>query len=246
MFSSSGQRFPKTYQMTCGVEFVSKQVPIPDTDISVELHIFDTGGQDLFTEMLPGFWKVRLRTCARARACPRRAAGCRGPHHPCAAHWLIVRGLRRSLLRQGGSAIVLVYDVARPYTFEACRAWFQRIQEVLAPQQRLPGVLVANKMDLNERAVVMRQDGQQMAQELGLQARPANRLPSPPGSGTRGCLAAAHVRFPLLRSTPKPRPRRATAWTSPLSSSPPPSTAQPIQSFRLSSIGNYDLVGPRC
>eukprot|EP00908_Phaeocystis_cordata_P019997 Transcript_31630.p1 GENE.Transcript_31630~~Transcript_31630.p1 ORF type:complete len:203 (-),score=12.29 Transcript_31630:168-776(-) len=68
MFSSSGQRFPKTYQMTCGVEFVSKQVPIPDTDISVELHIFDTGGQDLFTEMLPGFWKVRLRTCARARA----------------------------------------------------------------------------------------------------------------------------------------------------------------------------------
>jgi len=61
MFSSSGAKFPKTYQMTCGVEFCSKQVPIPDTDVSVELHIFDTGGQDLFTEMLPSLWKVPRR-----------------------------------------------------------------------------------------------------------------------------------------------------------------------------------------
>jgi len=33
----------------------------------------------------------------------------------------------------------------------------------------LPGVLVANKMDLGERVQVLRQDGMQMAQELGLQ-----------------------------------------------------------------------------
>ena len=126
MFSSSGAKFPKTYQMTCGVEFCSKQVPIPDTDVSVELHIFDTGGQDLFTEMLPSLWK-------------------------------------------GGAAIVLVYDPTRPYTFEACRSWFQRVHEVLQPPRPLPGVLVANKMDLAERVQVLRQDGMQMAQELGLQ-----------------------------------------------------------------------------
>ena len=59
MFNSSGAKFPKTYQMTCGAEFCSKQVPIPDSDVSVELHLFDTGGQDLFTEMLPSLWKVR-------------------------------------------------------------------------------------------------------------------------------------------------------------------------------------------
>ena len=66
MFSSSGAKFPKTYQMTCGVEFCSKQVPIPDTDVSVELHIFDTGGQDLFTEMLPSLWQVCLTPRAAA------------------------------------------------------------------------------------------------------------------------------------------------------------------------------------
>lgn len=126
MFSSSGQRFPKTYQLTSGVEYAMKAVPIPDTDISVELHIFDTGGQDLFSEMLPAFW-------------------------------------------QGGEAIMLVYDVARPYTFEACRNWYHQIREVLSPSGPVPGVLVANKMDLHERVAVMRQDGMQMAQELGLQ-----------------------------------------------------------------------------
>jgi len=66
MFSSSGAKFPKTYQMTCGVEFCSKQVAIPDTDVSVELHIFDTGGQDLFTEMLPSLWQVCLTPRAAA------------------------------------------------------------------------------------------------------------------------------------------------------------------------------------
>lgn len=72
MFSSSGAKFPKTYQMTCGVEFCSKQVPIPDTDVSVELHIFDTGGQDLFTEMLPSLWKV----CLTPRAAAPSTWGC--------------------------------------------------------------------------------------------------------------------------------------------------------------------------
>ena len=37
------------------------------------------------------------------------------------------------LTSQGGAAIVLVYDPARPYTFEACRSWMQRIHEVLQP-----------------------------------------------------------------------------------------------------------------
>ena len=65
---------------------------------------------------------------------------------------------------------MIVYDVARPYTFEACKSWHERVHEALAPQQRLPGVLVANKMDLSERIAVPRADGMRMAQELGLQA----------------------------------------------------------------------------
>ena len=78
MFSSSGAKFPKTYQMTCGVEFCSKQVPIPDTDVSVELHIFDTGGQDLFTEMLPSLWKVPCRALTPPRAAAPSTGGVAG------------------------------------------------------------------------------------------------------------------------------------------------------------------------
>ena len=45
MFHSNGQRFPKAYNMTCGVDFSAKAVNIPDTEEAIELHIFDTAGQ---------------------------------------------------------------------------------------------------------------------------------------------------------------------------------------------------------
>lgn len=45
MFQSNGQRFPKVYNMTCGVDFSVKAVRIPDSDEAVELHMFDTAGQ---------------------------------------------------------------------------------------------------------------------------------------------------------------------------------------------------------
>ena len=42
MFHSNGQRFPKAYNMTCGVDFSAKAVKIPNTEPeeAVELHIF--------------------------------------------------------------------------------------------------------------------------------------------------------------------------------------------------------------
>ena len=45
MFNSNGQRFPKHYMMTLGVEFCVKSVMLQDADTNVELHIFDTAGQ---------------------------------------------------------------------------------------------------------------------------------------------------------------------------------------------------------
>jgi len=45
MFHSSGQRFPKHYLMTLGVEFCTKAVPLLELDTTVELHLFDTAGQ---------------------------------------------------------------------------------------------------------------------------------------------------------------------------------------------------------
>ena len=45
MFHSNGQRFPKAYNMTCGVDLQVKPVKIPETEEAVELHVFDTAGQ---------------------------------------------------------------------------------------------------------------------------------------------------------------------------------------------------------
>lgn len=57
MFQSNGQRFPKQYQMTCGVDLLVKMVAVPEAQTAVELHLFDTSGQDVFDEMLPAYFQ---------------------------------------------------------------------------------------------------------------------------------------------------------------------------------------------
>ena len=51
VFTSGGTTYPKNYLMTIGVEFSVKQVPIPDTNIIVELYIYDCNGQSIFNQL---------------------------------------------------------------------------------------------------------------------------------------------------------------------------------------------------
>ena len=132
MFQSGGQRFPKAYNMTCGVDFCVKAVNVPGTEEAVELHLFDTAGQDVFAETMPQYW-------------------------------------------EGASGVVLVYDVTRAHTLEACAIWYSRLIESLGVAG-LPGVLVANKIDLRERTCVNRQQGQHMAQNLNMEFFEASAL----------------------------------------------------------------------
>ena len=74
---------------------------------------------------------------------------------------------------QDAKGIVLVYDVTRIHTLEACGIWYQRVLEATGAQG-LPGVIVANKIDLRERLVVNRKQGQQMAESLGM-GEPGNQ-----------------------------------------------------------------------
>mmetsp|Transcript_1437 Transcript_1437/g.4062 ORF Transcript_1437/g.4062 Transcript_1437/m.4062 type:complete len:154 (-) Transcript_1437:546-1007(-) len=124
MFHSNGQRFPKAYNMTCGVDFSVKAVNVPGTEEAVEFHCFDMGGQDIFAEMFSSY-------C------------------------------------EGAKAAVLVYDVTRGHTLEACGNWYGRLLETLGVDG-LPAVMVANKVDLRERIVVNRQQGQQLAASMGM------------------------------------------------------------------------------
>ena len=68
---------------------------------------------------------------------------------------------------QDAKGVVLVYDVTRIHTLEACSLWYQRVLEAIGADG-LPGVIVANKVDLRERLVVNRQQGQQMAASLNM------------------------------------------------------------------------------
>lgn len=51
VFSSGGSTYPKNYLMTVGAEFCVKQVRIPDTNVVVELYIFDCAGQSIFNHV---------------------------------------------------------------------------------------------------------------------------------------------------------------------------------------------------
>jgi transport family protein 27 len=133
MFQSAGQRFPKVYNMTCGVEYGVKAVNVPDTEEAVELHIFDTAGQDVFAEQMPSYW-------------------------------------------ENAKGVVLVYDVTRVHTLEACAIWYNRLLETLQIPS-LPGVIVANKNDLRERAVFQVCKKSHLAKRLEKQLLDNRKLP---------------------------------------------------------------------
>ncbi|GAX86114.1 hypothetical protein CEUSTIGMA_g13527.t1 [Chlamydomonas eustigma] len=56
MYTSKGQKFPKLYTMTTGVDVVVAQVPIPDTTLIAELYMLDTSGSELYRESISQYW----------------------------------------------------------------------------------------------------------------------------------------------------------------------------------------------
>lgn len=62
---------------------------------------------------------------------------------------------------------MLVYDVTRGHTVDACAHRYRRLLQALG-QDRLPGAVVANKIDLHERAAVERGAGHALAEAFGL------------------------------------------------------------------------------
>ncbi|KAJ3125375.1 Intraflagellar transport protein 27 [Nowakowskiella sp. JEL0407] len=55
MFHSDGQQYPKTYSMTIQSDIYVKVVKIPETDVTVELFLFDNGGHEVVLEYLPKY-----------------------------------------------------------------------------------------------------------------------------------------------------------------------------------------------
>lgn len=59
VFNSGGSTYPKNYLMTTAAEFCVKQVPVPETNASVELYIHDCAGSSIFNqiEMNAKYWE---------------------------------------------------------------------------------------------------------------------------------------------------------------------------------------------
>eukprot|EP00164_Ancoracysta_twista_P003539 GFYU01004724.1.p1 GENE.GFYU01004724.1~~GFYU01004724.1.p1 ORF type:complete len:187 (-),score=45.81 GFYU01004724.1:23-583(-) len=66
------------------------------------------------------------------------------------------------------SCVMLVYDVTNAESFQACEEWMEMVKRANRDKV-LPGVLVANKMDLDDRIEVKRQQGVEFARAHGLE-----------------------------------------------------------------------------
>ncbi|KAI8799435.1 P-loop containing nucleoside triphosphate hydrolase protein [Cladochytrium replicatum] len=55
VFHSDGAQYQKNYAMTIQVEILVKVVNIPDFNVTVELFLFDMGGNEVFADMIPRY-----------------------------------------------------------------------------------------------------------------------------------------------------------------------------------------------
>ena len=119
MFHSTGPHYPKQYAMTTGCDFVMKEIKIPDTSTTVELHIYDCSGQVVFKELVSEYWK-------------------------------------------NANMVMLVYDVSNQDSFANLGPWLDLLRKK-CPEKVLPGVLIANKTDLEDRIRVHTAEGSDFA-----------------------------------------------------------------------------------
>ncbi len=64
--------------------------------------------------------------------------------------------------------MVLVYDVTNPDSFNLLRQWYEGIKQQ-NQGKHLEGVVIANKVDLDQRAAVNPEDGKAFANSIGFE-----------------------------------------------------------------------------
>jgi small GTP-binding protein len=69
---------------------------------------------------------------------------------------------------KNANMVMLVYDVTKPETFENLGPWLELVRRK-CPEKALPGVVVANKIDCEERQRVFIPEGQEFAKSNHLE-----------------------------------------------------------------------------
>ena len=67
---------------------------------------------------------------------------------------------------KGADGIILIYDITNKKSFENVRNWINQIKEEVS--EKVSIILVGNKIDDEEHRVVLTEDGEKIAKELGL------------------------------------------------------------------------------
>ena len=67
---------------------------------------------------------------------------------------------------KGAHGIILIYDITNKKSFENVRTWINQIKEEVS--EKVSIILVGNKIDDEEHRVVLTEDGEKIAKELGL------------------------------------------------------------------------------
>ena len=118
--------FNHNYMMTQGCEYQVKEIKSEGRAYSsVELHLIDIAGQNIFKE-------ITVDLLCKA------------------------------------NQVILVYDVTNPDSFHLLRQWYEGIKQS-NPGKQLSGVVIGNKIDLEQRAVVSPADGQGFANSIGFE-----------------------------------------------------------------------------
>ena len=135
-FNSENTDYPKNYVMTSWVDFCVKEVRIPDTDVAVELYLYDTAGQSVFNQSESD-----------------------------------------TSYFENANFVMAVYDVTNKESFDAVMTWLSKARSRRPPgAPPLPGVLVANKIDLRGEPGMEWESRAVVSQEMGLEMAKANGL----------------------------------------------------------------------
>jgi len=64
--------------------------------------------------------------------------------------------------------LMVVYDVSNEKSFQSCKKWIKNVHNA-NPEKKIPSVLVANKVDLEERRTVTASQGKELAKTEGME-----------------------------------------------------------------------------
>ena len=65
--------------------------------------------------------------------------------------------------------IMLVYDVTSAESFNSIKFWYDEIKQANPDRQHIPGVVVATKIDQENRIKIYPEDGRSFAEQAGLE-----------------------------------------------------------------------------